>query len=241
MIDIIIFALISVVLLWKLKGLLGKEEETPRSNNSTMKDITSRVKDMSDPYSKEGSFSLNFRESRKEKDLRKSEIEESIKTNLALINPSLEAQYREISETLIFNVFLVKPFYEIVEDALFKLVKALNDKSPTELKDFCSPAVIGKIENIITKSQDKIERRHLVKASKIEILDMKHENSIIRVKVKIESEQLKYTLEGENISSGSLVIPAKFTDILTFNTVIKNTGLYCRSQGVYWLVDQLEL
>lgn len=235
MFDIIIFALVSLFLLWKLRSILGREDETrvrnnpaPSTNPGQMKDITSDVK--------ESAFPINFLESKKDlKNVKKEDVEDQITPNLALINSEFEAAYREICNTYPLKIFSIKDFFDAVETATLELINSFNSGSVEDLKSFCEPSLLTEIDTLI-----KLQRKtfpgqtvQLVKIEKTEIIFMKHESDISNVTVKVISKQIRFTKENDIVVSGSVTIPSAFTDVFKFTKNAKN-------QNSGWLLTALE-
>jgi hypothetical protein len=213
MLEIIIFAIVAAFLFFKLKSILGKEDDNTqgvRSGNfaNSIKNITISAKEVDV----------------KTKEQKQVEAEEEIKKNLTLFKPELESAYREISSTSPNGFLNLKNFFSSVEDIFSELIKARNTKTLSNItfslsKDVASILLdVFKSESLSNPNQ-KIE---LVKIEAIEIEDMKAIQGDAFLKVKISSSQIRYSKEGENITSGSITIPHQFIDHFTITRILKD-------------------
>lgn len=235
MIDVIIFAVVSIFLLWKLKSILGKEEEgssnTRSSNFSNVKDVTPESK----PAEQKSSiFSINLLENKKDlKEAKKVDFEERLKYNLSLIGSNFEPEYRKISAALPEGVLEVKSFFDLVELAILELINAINIKSIDNLRSFCHMDLLSNFESLINTKKDSKEITQLVKIDDMQIISMSYEFENAIISIKVLSEQIKFTKEEDVVVSGSVNIPLKFTDILKFQ---KN----CKNQNSGWVLVNIE-
>jgi predicted lipid-binding transport protein (Tim44 family) len=217
MIDIIIFALVTAFLLWKLKGILGKEDENrSKSVIPSIKDITGTAKDVSQAM-------IELKKEQKER--KKSEIEEDIKQNLTLLDPKFEPAYRILCASFSSGVFDMKQFFDNVENFFTSLIEARNTKDLTLLAPQISPDVLKMLINMIEqeKAQNPNQKTELVKINGVEITDFNaFQDGSAHIKVKVLSEQIRYSKEGEQVVSGSVTIPSQFSDLLIIERVLKN-------------------
>jgi predicted lipid-binding transport protein (Tim44 family) len=228
MVDIIIFALITAFLLWKLKGVLGKEEEGSKRNIvSSIKDITGMTKEIPQNL-------IELKKEQKEK--RKFELEEEIKINLEMINPKFETAYKVLSNALPTGPFDLKNFLNNIEGLFTTLIESRDKKDLTELISQVSPEVFNMLANFIEEERVKNphQKMELVKINSIQIAEFNaFEDGSALIKVIVLSEQIRYVKDGENIISGSITIPSKFSDLLTIERVSKN-------KQYSWILTKIE-
>ena len=235
MIDIIIFAVIAGLLFWKLKNILGKEDENQRVKpiaKFKMKDVSPAEASPNDG----GVFNLGFLEGKKEsKEQKKNLSEEQIKVNLALIKPEFEEVYKNLSISMPFGVFDVKQFLDGVETLLIELINAQNTKDVSVLVPYISNEFFNNFTAFLKESAVKNPNQivKLIKIDEMEIIGFESKSDVFFIKVKVLSEQIRYSKEGEVITAGSMSVPSKFIDVLTISRNIK-------VQGGNWILTNID-
>lgn len=221
MLDIIVFAIITAVLFWKLKGILGKEDEnfTPKKMNFDIKDVTNIAKN-----AKEKVLVNNLIEPKKDS---KEELENEILNNLALIPAAFHENYRVICKILPTGVFNIKTFLDGVETIFVELINSQNTKDITNIEGLMSSGFKTFFQAFLEgqKTAHPLQMINLVTISSIEFTSFAVERDP-EITLKISSEQLRYEKDGEKILSGSINIPSNFIDFLTFTRDVKSNSWF---------------
>lgn len=225
MVDIIIFAVITALLFWKLKSILGKEDEnfTPKKMNFQVKDVTTPKQE------KDLGFVASLIDLKKEnKEANQIDTEGEIKKNLQLLPAFLEKDYTELCKIVPSGVFSVKTFKEGIEAIFVELINSQNTKDTIGIEAFVSPEFLKFFKEFLEKQnlENPKQMINLVKIESIDFISISAKESDGVIKVKILSSQLRYTKEGEAVISGSVSIPSNFTDTLTFTRNAKNNSWF---------------
>jgi hypothetical protein len=228
MFEVILFALFTAFLVWKLKGILGKEDEgfTPKS--------FTKIKDITNIVSENSNTTIETKKDLKEK--RKLEIDEEIKENLVKIKPEFEISYKLLSSNLPSGVFNIRQFLEGAETLFSDLLEARNSKDLSVIAPQTSANTLRTLELVIEneKSTKPFQKIQLVKVESIEIEDLiAFQEGSAKIRIKILSEQIRYSKEGDEVKEGSLTIPAKFVDFLTIERVLQN-------KNFTWVLTSIE-
>jgi len=234
MLDILFFLVITVFLFIKLKNILGKEDENTDKiktqsqyiSKTKFKNVTNSLKNATSPSSQDAKI----------KEQKAISLEESINANLALIDESLHKDYRELSSLNPTGFFDVKSFINGAEILFSELIKARSEKSLQPLVNELSQDLFKQLSKILDeeKLNNSNQKIDLVRISKIEIQSIKTDSkSESEIKIYIASEQVRYTLNGETVESGSISIPSNFEDTLVFRRLIKN-------KVYFWILKSIE-
>lgn len=233
MLDILIFAILAIVLFIKLKNIIGKENEnTTQIKNKYISKI--KLKNVSNKASN-GSTS-NHSQGIEVKEQKVINVEELIQQNLALIKPELKEDYKKLSSFMPVGFFDVQNFINGVETLFAELIKARSEHNIDPLKNELSPSLFKQLKSNFEaeKLNNPNQKTDLLKISDLTIESINvNADGGAKLKVKLSSEQFRYTLDGENVKSGSTSIPKNFIDFLVFERSVKNK-IY------FWVLKSIE-
>ena len=185
MADIIIFAIITALLFWKLKGILGKEDEnfTPRKMKFEVKDVTG-TKQGKDASSMLSSLIDLKKDS---KDLKQPNIEEEVEENLKLIPASLHQNYKDLCKLTPSGILLVKNFLEGVETIFVELINSQNTKETINIEAFISSEFLKFFKDFLQKQKLESPNKmiNLITVERIEFVSIANigGESIIKLKM----------------------------------------------------------
>lgn len=226
MIDVLIFAIITGLLFWKLKNILGKEDENspPRRMKFEIKNVTGEGKN-----NDASNFVSNLIDLTKDgKEPKQPNIEEEVTANLPLVPEALHQNYRALCKVMPAGFLSVKNFIDGVETIFVELINSQNTKTVLNIDAFVSRDFLKFFTSFLEKQklENPNQKIDLIKIESIKFVSIDSTSNEFAIKMEVLSEQLKYTRDGETVTSGSITIPQKFTDILTFTRNTKNNSWF---------------
>lgn len=189
--DIILFALVALFLIWKLKGVLNGEQSFLSQNT--------QKKTPSDSIKKVHVISVKDK---------KPEPDNFFEEQKELLPENLHESYR-----VLLNVYpniTVDGLKSIIVDAYEELMLSLENKDPSLLPSFVSGDLCKKLTKNIQNIQYSI---HLSEVKSVEIKLLEIKGKAAKILADVSSKQLIYKMDKDgNVTEGSKITPVSILE-----------------------------
>ncbi|QED23916.1 Putative conserved Tim44-like domain protein [Candidatus Deianiraea vastatrix] len=219
MIDVVIFALIAVFVVLKLRKILGNEY-SDSSGKNVVKDVSGvDVSQYEKPSKIKGVISSV---KGNEKKAQQQEIITNARQSIDAISGDLSEDIKQklVDMHVKINGFSYQGFINGVHATFERVIEGYSNADLEAIISLCNKAVTERFIEILN-SNEKAEIRekvYVVKTKKIEILDIDIVDNLYEVKIKINSEQIQYSenMTSGNIASGSKTVKHNVSEIWVF-------------------------
>lgn len=220
--DIILFAIVAIFLVWKLRSALNKEQSFLKNNNTN-----SQSTQTSKTIFLQNVKVLNVSKTSQNKKSQPSEVDALFETEKLHLDESLHESYRAmLSVYPNLRVSLIKDISTTIYE---ELLRALETKNPTFFSFSPEKELYLNLKKKIEEFDYNI---HLSKIESITIKKIDCLPKVVNVVVEIISKQLVYKEnEGGNVVDGSKSIPVNVVETLELS--------YSTSGGNVWTLKSI--
>jgi hypothetical protein len=219
--DIILFAIVAIFLVWKLRSALNKEQSFLKNNTNTQSSQISKTVFLQNVKV------LNVSKTSQNKKGQQSEVDTLFETDKLHLDESLYEPYRVMLN--LYPNLRVSSIKDIASTIYEELLRSLETKNPTFFSFLPEKGLYLNLKKKIEEFDYKI---HLSKIESIAIKKIDCLSKVVNLVIEITSKQLVYKENEEgNVIEGSKSIPVNVVETLEI--------FYSTSGGSVWTLKSI--